>query len=257
MVKYKLDALFTSLSDPTRRNILQRLTEKEMTVSEIAEDYHMSLPAVSKHLKVLESARLITKERHGRQQFVKLSPMALRNLSEHVFYYEMLLSSRLDALEDYLHAAPVSASPIPPAEEAPGQEPVELAITHIFDAPLERVWEAYTDPQQVSQWWAPKGAALVGCEIDVRVGGHWRFTIYDANGQEYVFSGIFRKVERLRRLVYTDGFGEPDEPRPESQVIITFESLPGNKTKMVKTSLATPATHQLQAALLKSMEREL
>jgi DNA-binding transcriptional ArsR family regulator len=105
MVEYvlNLDSVFGSLADPTRRDMLQRLTGQELSVSELAQPYeHMTLAAVSKHLKVLEKARLIIKRRRGKQQIVKLSPQTLAEATGYLESYRQMLEGRLDALEEYL-----------------------------------------------------------------------------------------------------------------------------------------------------------
>lgn len=104
MVEYamSLDDVFGSLSDPIRRDILKRVAIKELTVSQVAEAYDVSLAAVSKHLKVLEKARLIIKRRQGKQQVVCLSPAAFKDAAEYLRHYENLWNARFDALEEYL-----------------------------------------------------------------------------------------------------------------------------------------------------------
>jgi len=97
-----LDSIFGSLSDPTRRDIIARVSIAEMSVSEIAEPYDMSLAAISKHLKILERAKLIVKIRRGKQLFVRLSPAALRNASTYLDSYRKMWEDRFDALEEFL-----------------------------------------------------------------------------------------------------------------------------------------------------------
>ncbi len=97
-----LDSVFSSLADPIRRDILNRISVRELTVSQIASAYDISLAAVSKHLKVLERAKLIYKRKEGKQQIVSLSPAALKDASEYLQHYEKLWNARLDALETYL-----------------------------------------------------------------------------------------------------------------------------------------------------------
>jgi DNA-binding transcriptional ArsR family regulator len=101
MVEYvlSLDSIFGSLSDPTRRDILQRVTGRELTVSEIASHYDLTFAAVSKHLKVLERARLISKRRRGKEQMVTVSPRALAVADEYLEQYRLLWESRFDRLE--------------------------------------------------------------------------------------------------------------------------------------------------------------
>ncbi|MBI5309954.1 MAG: winged helix-turn-helix transcriptional regulator [Actinobacteria bacterium] len=104
MVEYaaQLDDVFGSLADPTRRDILRRVATKELSVNEIAGPYDISLAAVSKHLKVLERAKLVIKRRRGKQQFVSLSPGAFIGADAYLDFYKSLAIERLDNLERYL-----------------------------------------------------------------------------------------------------------------------------------------------------------
>ncbi|MGH7238853.1 MAG: ArsR/SmtB family transcription factor [Candidatus Saccharimonadales bacterium] len=97
-----LDSIFHSLADGTRRDILQRVVKRELTVSEIAAPYDMSLAAISKHLKILERARLVVKRRRGKYYFVRTSPRALKTAEDYLKHYETLWNERFDALEKYL-----------------------------------------------------------------------------------------------------------------------------------------------------------
>jgi DNA-binding transcriptional ArsR family regulator len=98
----QLDSIFGSLADTTRRDILRRVAGRELSVGEIASSYDISLAAVSKHLFVLEKARLVTKRREGKMQVVALSPAALTDAAEHLERYRDIWESRLDRLEKYL-----------------------------------------------------------------------------------------------------------------------------------------------------------
>ena len=98
----QLDLVFGSLSDGTRRDILRRVAVRELSVGEIAAPYGMSLAAVSKHLAVLEKARLITKRREGKLQMAALCLPALGEAFDHLEGYRQLWEHRLDRLERYL-----------------------------------------------------------------------------------------------------------------------------------------------------------
>jgi DNA-binding transcriptional ArsR family regulator len=98
----RLDSIFGSLADTTRRDILRRVARRELSVGEIASSYDISLAAVSKHLVVLEKARLVTKHREGKLQIVGLSAAALTDASRHLELYRDIWESRLDRLEKYL-----------------------------------------------------------------------------------------------------------------------------------------------------------
>ncbi len=97
-----LSAKFAALADPTRRAILARLALGETTVGELAEPFDMSGPAISKHLKVLEKAGLITRGREAQWRPCKLEPLALKTVDDWLEEYRRLWEERFDRLEDYL-----------------------------------------------------------------------------------------------------------------------------------------------------------
>jgi DNA-binding transcriptional ArsR family regulator len=97
-----LDYIFSSLADPTRRDILRRIIAQELSVSEIAQPYDLSLAAVSKHLSVLERARLVFKRRAGKQQMVVAVPDGLESASRYLREFEAMWQERFEALERYL-----------------------------------------------------------------------------------------------------------------------------------------------------------
>ncbi|OYW34525.1 MAG: transcriptional regulator [Brevundimonas sp. 12-68-7] len=97
-----LSAKFAALADPTRRAILSRLCEGEASVNELAEPFDMSLPAVSKHLKVLEMAGLISRGREAQWRPARLEPMALKGVAEWLEHYRRYWDSSFDRLDAYL-----------------------------------------------------------------------------------------------------------------------------------------------------------
>ena len=98
----RLDSVFGSLADPTRRDILKRVSRRELSVGDIAKPYDLTLQAISKHLAVLEKAKLIRKRRKGREQFVSLSPAALKEADDFLRNYRRMWEERLDRLETFL-----------------------------------------------------------------------------------------------------------------------------------------------------------
>jgi DNA-binding transcriptional ArsR family regulator len=97
-----LDRTFAALADPTRRAIVARLADGEASVTELAAPFDMSLPAVSKHLKVLERAGLITRGRRAQWRPCRLEPAALKEASDWLEEYRQLWEERLDRLDVYL-----------------------------------------------------------------------------------------------------------------------------------------------------------
>jgi DNA-binding transcriptional ArsR family regulator len=105
MTSDRLSATLHALADPTRRAILARLASGERSVSELAEPFDMTLPAVSKHLKVLERAGLIRRGRQAQRRPCRLEAAPLRELSDWVADYRRFWEQRLDRLEAYLNEA--------------------------------------------------------------------------------------------------------------------------------------------------------
>jgi len=97
-----LDHTFSALSDPTRRAILARLAQGEATVGELAEPFDISLPAISRHLKVLEQASLISNERHGKHRRCRLRPEALAGAADWLEFYRRFWSGSFDRLDAHL-----------------------------------------------------------------------------------------------------------------------------------------------------------
>ena len=106
MVKYEaqLDAIFTALAHPARRAMLARLGHSEATVGELARPLSMSLPAVTKHLKVLERAKLISRSKNAQWRPSRLEEASLNLASGWIEEQRKVWESRLDRLEGYLHA---------------------------------------------------------------------------------------------------------------------------------------------------------
>lgn len=105
MVKYQteaVDGVFAALADPTRRAILARLATGEATMGELAEPFAMSWPAVTKHVKALERAGLLERQRQGRHHRLRLRPDSLREAAHWITDLEAFWQSSLDQLEDYL-----------------------------------------------------------------------------------------------------------------------------------------------------------
>jgi len=97
-----LDSTFSALSDPTRRAILARLALGETSVTELAKPFAMSLPAVSKHLKVLERAGLIARGRTAQWRPCRIEPGALKDIDEWLQHYRRFFDESFDRLDDYL-----------------------------------------------------------------------------------------------------------------------------------------------------------
>ncbi|HYI26081.1 MAG TPA: metalloregulator ArsR/SmtB family transcription factor [Thermomicrobiales bacterium] len=98
----ELDAIFHALADPTRRAILSRLATGEATVNELAEPFSISLPAISRHLKVLEAAGLISRGRDAQYRPCRLEPAPLKDAQDWIGRHQAAWAERFDRLDDYL-----------------------------------------------------------------------------------------------------------------------------------------------------------
>lgn len=98
----QLDRIFSALADRTRRAILREVAQKTCSVSELAAPHNMSLPAISKHLKILEKAGLLIKEKNGRVYRCNLNGEPLIQAAEMIAYYKKFWEKRFDLLEAYL-----------------------------------------------------------------------------------------------------------------------------------------------------------
>lgn len=120
----------------------------------------------------------------------------------------------------------------------------ELVINRVFDAPRERVWKAWTEPERFMRWWGPRGFTSPACEIDLRVGGKYLACMRSPEGQEVWSTGVYRELVPRAKIVYADSFsdakgnavpashyGIPGEWPSELLVTVTFEDV-GGKTKM-------------------------
>ena len=107
MVKYneeQLDQVFKALADPTRRSIMQRLIQGDALVTDLAEPFDMSLPAITKHLNVLESAGLLIREKRGRERHCSLNAEPLQQASGWIEIYRQFWEQRLDKLAQLFEA---------------------------------------------------------------------------------------------------------------------------------------------------------
>ena len=109
MVKYTdkpLDATFSALADPVRRTLLEQLAEGPATVNELAAPFDISLPAISRHLKVLAAAGLVLQHREGRLRHCELVAAPMQDAAGWISNYRQYWESQLDALDRYLRSIP-------------------------------------------------------------------------------------------------------------------------------------------------------
>jgi uncharacterized protein YndB with AHSA1/START domain len=107
----------------------------------------------------------------------------------------------------------------------------QILITREFDAPKHLVYEAYTTPELVERWWPGQRGEMTSAEIDLRVGGSWRYVMVAHGGQEVAFHGEFREIVPTERIVTTEVYeGIPDGDDDPALNIVTFSEVGGRTT---------------------------
>ena len=113
-----------------------------------------------------------------------------------------------------------------------------LNITRIYDAPVQAVWDAWTDPEQVAQWWGPRGFSLTTHSKDLRPGGSWNYTMHGPDGVDYPNKTHYFEVEPLSKLVYDHG--SHDDRPPLFRVTVLFTEIDGKTRMDMSMALPTP-----------------
>ena len=125
---------------------------------------------------------------------------------------------------------------VPGAATAAGER--EIVTTRVFDAPRELVFDAWTDPKHIAEWWGPNGFTTTVYEMDVRPGGMWRFMMHGPDGTDWPNRIVYREVVRPERLAFEHGSDIDDDPQ-RFQVTITFADHEGGTLLTQRMLFAT------------------
>lgn len=121
----------------------------------------------------------------------------------------------------------------------------EVVLSRVFDAPRELVWKAWTDKEHIGQWFGPKGFTIQTHEIDVRVGGRWRFDMIAPDGTRYDNRMVFLQLERPTLLVIDHGHDADDDPN-RFRLTLTFDEQSNNKTVVTLRQLHPTKERRLE-----------
>jgi uncharacterized protein YndB with AHSA1/START domain len=110
-------------------------------------------------------------------------------------------------------------------------DPQSIIATRVFNFPRELVFEAWTDPKHLSQWWGPHGFTTTTSSFDLRVGGTWRFVMHGPDGRDYQNRITFDEIVKGEFILYHHGGGDDVEP-VQFRTTVTFEALGPNRTRV-------------------------
>ncbi|WP_410660900.1 SRPBCC family protein [Amycolatopsis sp. lyj-112] len=130
---------------------------------------------------------------------------------------------------------------------------LEIVMTRSFDAPRALVFDAWTKPELVRRWFGPHGTEVLECEIDLRVGGRWRYLLRHGDGMEMVLRGVYQEIERPERLVSLEVNEDCDASEGQALAILTLVERDGITTV---TQVLKYGSQRIRDAVLESgMER--
>jgi uncharacterized protein YndB with AHSA1/START domain len=126
-----------------------------------------------------------------------------------------------------------------------------IPLTRVYDAPLQAVWEAWTNPDEVAQWWGPRGFTLTTHARDLRTGGHWHYTMHGPDGTDHENTTHYLEVVPMQRMVYDHG-GHKDRP-PLFRMTVLFTERAGRTQLDLSLAFATPEiATEMQAFIRKA-----
>ena len=108
----------------------------------------------------------------------------------------------------------------------------ELVMTRIIDAPRSLVFKAWTQPEHLARWWGPRGFTHIGCQMDVRVGGAYRFGMRSPEGTEHWKRGVYREITQPERIVFTFAWEKPDGSLGQELLTTVTLDEQGAKTRL-------------------------
>lgn len=121
----------------------------------------------------------------------------------------------------------------------------EIVIERTFDAPRDLVWEAWTNPEHVAQWWGPDGFSTTIEKMDFHVGGVWKLTMHGPDGTNYPNSSVFREIVKPERIVFSHGGGRENGPGAHFLSTWTFEALDKQTRVTMRLLFDTPEEREM------------
>jgi uncharacterized protein YndB with AHSA1/START domain/DNA-binding transcriptional ArsR family regulator len=227
MLKYQpVDEVLRAMGDPTRRDLVERLSGGPATVSQLASPLDMSLSAVVQHLAVLESCGIVRSEKVGRTRTCRLEPVGLRLAEDWFAGQRALWERRLDrlgkALGDDLAAEQTSLHPREELEmTSRTTEHGTFTVTRTYPVPPERVFAAWSNQEAKARWFGAPGH-----QLDFRVGGTEINRGGPPGGPVYTYDATYRDIVPDERIVYGYTMATDDTLISVSVTTVEFNPAP-------------------------------
>ncbi len=229
---------FRALAHPLRRDIVERLSGGVATVGEVTRDFGVSKPTISRHLKMLEEAGVVSRLIDGRTHRLALRPEALAEASDWIENQRKRWERLFDVVGEYLEERK--------GAEVTGDSAYVVRIERTFEASAEEVFDAWTSPEVMRRWLhceADWGTPVA--EVDLRVGGRVRVVMRRPDGTEASMGGEYRLIDRPHRLVMAWTFD--DDPSNEQLIELSFSESEGSTTVvLVNSGISTDGRRDAQ-----------
>lgn len=227
----KLSQVFLALAHPVRREILFSLMEGEASVKIIAKPFSMSMVAVTKHLKILERAKLIKRSKNAQLRPSHLQAGPLKEASNWIQQYRQFWNESFDKLDEYIEELQKKEKIMSETDQSNESKP-ELTITRVFNATPSQVYKMWTEPEHIAKWYGPKGFTVPEAKIDLRVGGEFLIHMKMPNGDIFPNPGVIREVIENEKIQFSlMQYDEQGNLQVEMLNTVTLEEQDG-KTKM-------------------------
>lgn len=246
--KVRLDDVFAALAHPIRRAIIERLAEGECTVGELAAPHHVSLPAISQHLRALEEVGLLEQTPTGRVRRCALRAAPLSAAFSWIVQYRIFWEDMLDDIAEKVEG---KGTTMTDTKTKTKTTTGTVRLTRVFKAPRERVFNTFLDPDAFAKWIPPNGYSAHVYKFEPKVGGMHRMSFSSLDKTDtHFFGGKFLEIKPNERLRYTDKF-ESDDPEMQGEmtVTVTFKDVPGGtEVKIVQEGV--PKAIPIEGAML-------
>lgn len=198
--------VFQAIADPNRRQIIDLLANGPMTLNAIADKFNISRPAVSQHIKLLTECGLVEIEQRGRERYCKIQPQNLIPAFLWLEKYHKQWEERIDSFDQYLNILKSKNLKTEKMSKMNDVKSRALTLKKVFSAPIKLVWKAWTNPDHIIQWWAPKGMKINIIEHDFRVGGKWKYSMPMPDGTLFVSEGVYLEIVEFKKIVSSADF---------------------------------------------------